>query len=132
VLFDYCPPPAIDPDYRCQLILAELTAYQADVMCLQVELAGRGRTCRLGPLGCRVREVLQNGFSLRDVWFCTPCISGDMQLTHQLIMPHSHPSLLDGLCWCKVPAVYTQEVDAKLFSEFLEPHLARLGKEEAW
>jgi mRNA deadenylase 3'-5' endonuclease subunit Ccr4 len=35
VLFDYCPSPNLDPDYRCQLILAELAAYQADVMCLQ-------------------------------------------------------------------------------------------------
>jgi hypothetical protein len=35
VLFSYCPPPNLDPDYRCQLILAELAGYQADVLCLQ-------------------------------------------------------------------------------------------------
>jgi 2',5'-phosphodiesterase len=35
VLFNYCPPTALDPDYRIQLILEELRGYQADIMCLQ-------------------------------------------------------------------------------------------------
>ncbi|KAJ9532675.1 hypothetical protein QJQ45_010759 [Haematococcus lacustris] len=35
VLFNYCPPRCLEPEYRRQLILAELQAYQADILCLQ-------------------------------------------------------------------------------------------------
>lgn len=35
MLFNYCPPANLDPDYRRQLILAELANYQADVLALQ-------------------------------------------------------------------------------------------------
>ncbi|KAG1677548.1 hypothetical protein FOA52_014446 [Chlamydomonas sp. UWO 241] len=35
VLFNYCPPPFLDPEYRKQLVLAELARYNADVVCLQ-------------------------------------------------------------------------------------------------
>ena len=35
VLFNYCPPPYLDPEYRKQLVVAELEQYNADVACLQ-------------------------------------------------------------------------------------------------
>ncbi|XP_015601826.1 2',5'-phosphodiesterase 12 [Cephus cinctus] len=35
VLFPYCPPYALDMDYRKQLIMKELMGYNADIICLQ-------------------------------------------------------------------------------------------------
>ncbi|PVD39383.1 hypothetical protein C0Q70_02013 [Pomacea canaliculata] len=35
VLFSYCPPYALEMDYRRQLLLKEITGYNADVVCLQ-------------------------------------------------------------------------------------------------
>ncbi|GBF89998.1 hypothetical protein Rsub_02704 [Raphidocelis subcapitata] len=35
VLFDYCPTPLLDNNYRRQLVLEEVAAYQPDVLCLQ-------------------------------------------------------------------------------------------------
>lgn len=35
VLFAYCPPHALDIDYRRQLLLKEISGYNADVVCLQ-------------------------------------------------------------------------------------------------
>ena len=34
-LFSYCPPEYLNIDYRCQLVLEEILAYDADVVCLQ-------------------------------------------------------------------------------------------------
>jgi len=42
VLFNYCPPAALDFDYRSQLVLQELIGYNADVLCLQVGSACSG------------------------------------------------------------------------------------------
>jgi mRNA deadenylase 3'-5' endonuclease subunit Ccr4 len=35
VLFNYCPLQYLDPEYRKQLVVAELEHYNADVVCLQ-------------------------------------------------------------------------------------------------
>ncbi|KAK7113661.1 hypothetical protein V1264_012910 [Littorina saxatilis] len=35
VLFPHCPPYALDMDYRRQLLLKEITGYNADIICLQ-------------------------------------------------------------------------------------------------
>lgn len=35
VLFNYCPPQYLDPEYRKQLVVAELAQYNPDVACLQ-------------------------------------------------------------------------------------------------
>ncbi len=35
VLFDYCPSIYLDPEYRKQLVVAELRRYNPDVACLQ-------------------------------------------------------------------------------------------------
>jgi hypothetical protein len=32
VLFDYCPPEALDFDYRCQLLLQEILGYQVTAL----------------------------------------------------------------------------------------------------
>lgn len=35
MLFNYCAPHHLDPEYRKQLVLAEVLGYGADVVCLQ-------------------------------------------------------------------------------------------------
>lgn len=45
VLFNYCPGRFLDPEYRKQLVLAELQQYNADIICLQVQHAGSVCVC---------------------------------------------------------------------------------------
>ncbi len=115
VLFDYCPERCLDPDYRTHLILRELQAYSADIMCLQVRaclqsaprgwLTGRARATR------RDREESMPRFARER----------ERQGDAAADRVHAH---------ARSPALLLpQEVDARLFNDVLVPHLARAGYE---
>lgn len=106
VLFPYCPPYALDLSYRQQLLLKEITGYNADIICLQ-ECGSKLFKYNLCPaletmgfeclLKCKGGEVPEGEATFVQKDKFTLLSQHDITLNEALLMNSANEALLDHL-----------------------------------